>query len=90
MEGVQQSKKEVLLTDGATELDFFHVKYTEGSGGRKFQHLHVDKEKFKKSKRAILKINNPRDSLCLPRAIIEEEELQEKLNDTSRRCTHIL
>jgi hypothetical protein len=27
IEGVQQSKKEFLLTDGATELDFFQVKY---------------------------------------------------------------
>jgi hypothetical protein len=26
IEGVQQFKKEFLLTDGATELDFFHVK----------------------------------------------------------------
>jgi hypothetical protein len=66
MEAVQQSKKEFLITDGAMELDFFHVKYPEGSGGSKMKHLHVDKEKFKKSKQAILKINNPRDSLCLP------------------------
>lgn len=35
IEGVQQSKKEFLLTDGATELDFFHVRYPEGSGGKK-------------------------------------------------------
>jgi hypothetical protein len=48
-EGVQQSKKEFLLTDGATELDFFHVKYPEGSGGNRKKHLHLDKEKFKKS-----------------------------------------
>jgi hypothetical protein len=64
IEGVQQSKKEFLLTDGATELDFFHVTYPEGSGGRKFKHLHLDKEKYKRSKRAILQINNPWDSLC--------------------------
>jgi hypothetical protein len=69
IEGVQQSKKEFLLTDGATEFDFFHVKYPEGSGCTKMKHLHVDKEKFKKSKRAIIRINNPQDSLCLPRAI---------------------
>ena len=49
IEGVQQSKKEFLLADGATELDFFHVKYPEGSGGAKFKHLHLDKENFKKS-----------------------------------------
>jgi TPP-dependent 2-oxoacid decarboxylase len=35
IEAVQQSKKEFILTDGATELDFFHVKYPEGSGGEK-------------------------------------------------------
>jgi hypothetical protein len=35
IESVQQSKKEFVLTDGATELDFFHVKYPEGSGGEK-------------------------------------------------------
>jgi hypothetical protein len=33
IEGVQQSKKEFLLTDGGTQLDIFHVKYPEGSGG---------------------------------------------------------
>ena len=70
IEAVQQSKKEFLLTDGATELDIFHVKYPEGSGGNKKKHLHVDKEKFKKSKRAIVQIDNPWDSLCLPRAIV--------------------
>jgi hypothetical protein len=70
IEGVQQSKKEFLLTDGATELDFFHVKYPEGSGGAKMKHLHLDKENFKESKRAILQIHNPWDSLCLPRAIV--------------------
>jgi hypothetical protein len=71
IEGVQQSKKEFLLTDGATELDFFHVKYPEGSGGGRLQqHLHLDKENFKKKKRAIVQIKNPEDSLCLPRVII--------------------
>jgi hypothetical protein len=70
IEGVQQSKKEFLITDGATQLDFFHVKYPEGSGGSKLKHLHLDKENFKKSKRAIVQIQNPWDSLCLPRAIV--------------------
>jgi hypothetical protein len=51
------------------EIDFFHVKYPEGSGGSKFKHLHLDKENFKK-KRAIVQIINPWDSLCLPRAIV--------------------
>jgi hypothetical protein len=57
-------------SDGATELDFFHVKYTEWSGGVKFKHLHLDKEKFKKKKQAIVQIRNPWDSLCLPRVIV--------------------
>ena len=69
IEGVQQSKKEFLLTYGATELDFFHVKYPEGSCAKSKKHLHLDKEKFKTSKRAIVRINNPEDFLCLPRAI---------------------
>ena len=54
IESVQQSKKEFLITDGATELDFFHVQYPEGSGGSKFKHLHLDKEKFKNKKQAIV------------------------------------
>jgi hypothetical protein len=70
IEGVQQSKKEFLISDGGTQLDFFHVQYPEGSGGSKFKHLHLDKQKFKKKKRGIIQINNPRDSLCLPRAIV--------------------
>jgi hypothetical protein len=70
IEGVQQSKKEFVLTDGATELDFFHVKYPEGSGGNIKKHLHLDKENFKKKKQAIVQIHNPQDSLCLPRAIV--------------------
>jgi hypothetical protein len=52
------------------ELDFFHVKYPEGSGGAKRNHLHLDKENFKKKKRAIVQIVNPWDSLCLPRALV--------------------
>ncbi|XP_048775446.2 uncharacterized protein LOC125680045 [Ostrea edulis] len=71
IEAVQQSKKEFVITDGSIQLDFFHVKYPQGSGGGvKRKHLHVDKEKFKTSKRAIVRINNPDDSLCLPRAIV--------------------
>jgi hypothetical protein len=70
IEGVQQSKKEIVISDGGMEIDFFHVKYPEGSGGAKMKHLHLDKEKFKRSKRAIIQIHNPWDSLCLPRAIV--------------------
>jgi hypothetical protein len=40
IEAVQQSKREFVISDGATELDFFHVKYPEGSGGAKMKHLH--------------------------------------------------
>jgi hypothetical protein len=46
IQAVQQSKKEFLIFDGATELDFFHVQYPEGSGGDKFKHLHMYKEKI--------------------------------------------
>jgi hypothetical protein len=67
---VQQSKKEFVLSDGGTQLDILHVKYPEGSGCTKKKHLHVDKEKFKRSKQAIVQIVNPWDSLCLPRAIV--------------------
>jgi hypothetical protein len=70
IKGVQQSKKEFLLKDRATELNFFHVKYPEGSGGSKFNHLHVDKEKSKKKKQSTVQIYNPLDSLCLPCAIV--------------------
>jgi hypothetical protein len=70
IEAVQQSKKEFLISGGGSQLDFFHVQYPEGSGGAKRNHLHLDKENFKKSKRAIIQINNPWYSLCLPRAII--------------------
>jgi hypothetical protein len=50
IEGVKQSKKEFLLTDGATELDFFHVKYPEGSGGNAKKHLHLDKKTLRRPK----------------------------------------
>jgi hypothetical protein len=52
IESVQQSKKEFVISDGGTQLDIFHVKYPEGSGGAKRNHLHLDKEKFKRSHRA--------------------------------------
>jgi hypothetical protein len=35
IEAVQQSKKEFSITDGGMEIDFFHVKYPEGSGGNR-------------------------------------------------------
>jgi hypothetical protein len=46
------------------------VKYLEGSGGKVKKHLHLDKENFKKKKQSIVRINNPWDSLCLPRALV--------------------
>jgi hypothetical protein len=70
IKAVQQSKKEFVLSDGGTQLDIFHVKYPQGSGGKAKKHLHLDKENLKESKRAIVQIVNPRDSLCLPRAIV--------------------
>jgi hypothetical protein len=48
MEGIQQLKKEFLLT----ELDFFHVKYPEGSGGTKMKNLHLDKDQSESSSRS--------------------------------------
>lgn len=33
--GVQQSKRDFSMTDGAMQFEFFHVQYTEGSGGDK-------------------------------------------------------
>ena len=33
IQAVQQSKKELTLTDGAAELELFHVHYPQGSGG---------------------------------------------------------
>jgi hypothetical protein len=70
IQGVQQSKKEFVISDGGMEIDLFHVKYPEGSGGNIKKHLHLDKEKFKNKKQAIVEIVNPWDSLCLPRAIV--------------------
>jgi hypothetical protein len=62
--------KIIFINRRGTQLDFFHVKYPEGRGCAKFKHLHVNKEKFKKKKQAIVQIHNPWDSLCLPRAIV--------------------
>jgi hypothetical protein len=70
IQSVQQSKKEFVISDGGTQLDIFHVKYPEGSGGNAKKHLHLDKEMFKRSKQAIVQIVNPWDFLCLPRALV--------------------
>jgi hypothetical protein len=72
-------KEEFLLTDGATELDFFHVQYPQGSGGAKMKHLHLNKDNFKKKKRAIVV------SLAVFNLYFHKTS-----NDNSRRCTHIL
>lgn len=69
IKGVQQSKRDFTMTDGAVQFDFFHVQYPQGSGGNKKKHLYTNKEKFKKGKKSILSIQNT-DSLCLPRAIV--------------------
>ncbi|XP_052681401.1 uncharacterized protein LOC128162281 [Crassostrea angulata] len=70
VQAVQQSKKEFTITDGSAEFELFHVKYPQGSGGQSVKHLHSNKEKFKKGKRSVLKIENLGDHLCLPRAIV--------------------
>jgi hypothetical protein len=95
IQAVQQCKKEFVLSDGATQFDFFHVKYPEGSGGKAKKHRHLDKEKFKKKKQVIIQIQNPWYSLCLPHSVVEEEELQEKLNNSTLAAgahthTHII
>lgn len=35
IKGVQQSKRDFTMTDGAIQFEFFHVQYPEGSGGNK-------------------------------------------------------
>lgn len=35
IKGVQQSKRDFTMTDGAVQFDFFHVQYPQGSGGNK-------------------------------------------------------
>lgn len=69
IKGVQHSKRDFTMTDGAIQFEFFHVQYPEGNGGNKKKHLLINKENFKKSKRSIVSIQNT-DSLCLPRAIV--------------------
>jgi hypothetical protein len=49
IEAAQQSKMEFLLTDGGTQLDFFHVKYPEGSGGAKMKHTWIKKNLKRRS-----------------------------------------
>jgi hypothetical protein len=41
------------------------VKYPEGSRGAKMKHLHLDKENFKKSKRAIVQIKKSHAELVV-------------------------
>ena len=64
---IQQKKNS--SSDGATELDFFHVKYPEGSGCTKMKHLHLDKEKFSKcSLMFFYKIQQKNSSTFIERA----------------------
>ncbi|XP_022295019.2 uncharacterized protein LOC111105138 [Crassostrea virginica] len=69
VEAVQQSKKDFTLTDGAAELEMFHVHYPQGSGGNQMKHLQVNKKIFKSGKQSIVRIMNE-DSICLARAIV--------------------
>lgn len=70
VQAVQQSKKEFTITEGSAEFELFNVKYPQGSGCQSVKHLHTNKEKFKKGKTSVLKIENIGDHLCLPRAIV--------------------
>ena len=69
IEAVQQSKKDFTIKDGVAELEMFHVKYFQGSGGYQVKHQQVNRETFKTAKRLILRIQND-DTLCLPRALV--------------------
>ena len=64
IEAVQQSKKDLTLTDGAAELELFHVHYSQGSGGNQMKHLQGNEETFKNEKRSIVRIMNE-DTICL-------------------------
>lgn len=49
IKGVQQSKRDFTMTDGAVQFDFlFYVQYPQGSGGNKKKHLYTNKKKFQK------------------------------------------
>ena len=69
IEAVQQSKKDLTLTDGAAELELFHVNYYQGSGGNQMKHLQGNVETFKNEKRSIVRIMNE-DTICFARAIV--------------------
>lgn len=70
VQAVQQSKKDFNIMNGSAEIELFQAKYPQGSGCQSVKHLHTNKEKFKKGKRSVLKIENLGDHLCLPRAIV--------------------
>jgi hypothetical protein len=59
-----------MILDRGMELNFFHVQYPEGSGENAKKDLHLDKEICKTSKKAIIQIHNPWNSLCLPSVIV--------------------
>ncbi|XP_022298821.2 uncharacterized protein LOC111107766 [Crassostrea virginica] len=69
IEAVQQSKKDLTLTDGAAEMELFHVHYSQGAGGNQMKHLQGNRETFKNEKRSIVRIWNE-DTICLARAIV--------------------
>ena len=69
VQAVQQSKKELTLTDGAAELKLFHVHYPQGRGGNQMKHLQGNRETFKSGKQSIVRIMNE-DTICLARAIV--------------------
>ena len=69
VQAVLQSKKEFTLTDGAAELELFHVHYPQGRGGNQMKHLQGNKETLKSDKRSIVRILN-QDTICLARAIV--------------------
>jgi hypothetical protein len=70
IESVQQSKKEFLIPDGGWKSTSSMLNTRRGAAETEKNHLHLDKDNFKKTKQAIVQIVNPWDSLCLPRAIV--------------------
>ena len=74
VQAVQQSKKELTLTDGAAELELFLVNYPQGRGGSQMKHLQGNRENFKNDKRSIVRIWNE-DTICLARAIVVARSL---------------
>ena len=84
VQAVLQSKKEFTLTDGAAELELFHVHYPQGRGGNQMKHLQRNKETFKSDKQFIVRIMN-QDTICLARVIVvDRSDAQKPASEDSK------